>query len=148
MFPSQTCAQVRQSLAIEGNFVSLVTEYDTGHTLALDSTKMLYDSPDGLPTCYLAFSVLVDDKYTMDRVILGSAFLQTYNVSMNFDAQTIGLQGNLLAPPATPEYKKATPLAIIIIVLTCLGAVGGGAYYYIRRKRRLAADLDSRNELL
>ena len=148
MFPGVTCAQVRQSLTVEGPILSLVTQYDTGHTFAFDSSKMLQDSPDGQPTCYLAFSVLVDDRYSMDRIILGSAFLQTYNVSMNFDAQTIGIQGKLQPPPSTPEYKKASALAIIIIVLSCLTALGAGAYYYVRRKRRLAAELESRNELL
>jgi hypothetical protein len=99
MFLDQTCDQVLQAMKSKEQFLTLVTQYDTGHTLSFDAKDLFYNSPDGKATCLFGFTILLGDIYEQDRLILGQSFLSKYNVSMNFDKQTIGLEGALLPPP-------------------------------------------------
>ena len=39
--------------------------------------------------------MVVADEYEKDRIMLGKSFLSSYNVTMKFDDQIIGLQGYL-----------------------------------------------------
>jgi hypothetical protein len=114
---------------------TITTQYESGKTFHIDSRYLLADMADN--SCALTFTVLVGDEYKAsgDRLLLGHAFLNAYNVSMRYESNQIGFTGYMTDAPVNPADKNNTLIIILIVVGVIL--IGGVIGYYIIKKRRV-----------
>jgi hypothetical protein len=88
-------------------------------------------------SCALAITVLVGPEYKKrDRLILGHAFFNSFNLTLKYDQHQIGFTGGLMGAAADKsEGLGGVAIAAMILVLTVAGGLG---YYVVRRKRAAA----------
>lgn len=78
--------------------------------------------------------MLYNSSSSIERLILGHTFLNSYNASMKYDEDKIGLQG--FVTPA--REKPATTNSVALIVILIVGSViliGLVAFMVIRKRR-------------